>query len=50
MRHDWAPTEHATIIFSRNCPHITAMKVVVRRPVGPVLQLAYKKIHPKIGT
>ena len=29
MRHDWAPTEHATIIFSKNCPHITAVKVVV---------------------
>ena len=29
MRCDWAPTEHATIIFSKNCPHITAVKVVV---------------------
>ena len=29
MRHDWAPTEHATIIFSKNCPYITAVKVVV---------------------
>jgi len=29
MRHDWAPTEHAKIIFSKNCPHITAVKVVV---------------------
>ena len=28
-RHDWAPTEHATIIFSKNCPYITAVKVVV---------------------
>jgi len=29
MRHDWVPTEHVTTIFSKNFPHITAVKVVV---------------------
>jgi len=28
-RHDWAPTEHATTILSKNSPHTTAMEVVV---------------------
>ena len=40
MRHDWAPTEHATIIFSKNCLHITAVEVVVSVQLFPGLQLA----------
>jgi len=37
MIHDWAPTENATIISSKNCPHITAVKVVVSVQVLPGL-------------
>ena len=43
MRHDWAPTEHGTITFSKNCPHITAVKVVVSTQLFPRLQLASKQ-------
>jgi len=43
MKHDWAPTEHATITFSKNCPHITAVKVVVSVQLFPGLQLTWKK-------
>jgi len=40
MRHDWAPTEHATIILSKKCPQITAVKVAVSVQLFPGLQLA----------
>ena len=46
MRHDWAPTESVTIISSKNCPHITAVKVVVSVQLFSGLQLA-QKIAPE---
>jgi len=49
-RHDWAPTEHAKIIFSKNCPHITAVKVVVGVQLFQDCSWRRKKKHPKIRT
>jgi len=40
MGHDWAPTELATIILSKICPHITAVKVAVSVQLFPGLQLS----------
>ena len=35
-RHNWVPTEHARTVLSENCPHTTALEVVVsKRPVVP---------------
>jgi len=39
----WAATEHGTITFSKNCPHITAVKVVVSVQLFPGLQLSWKQ-------
>jgi len=43
MKHDRAPTEHGTITSSKNCPCITALKVVVSVQLFPGLQLAWKQ-------